>query len=119
MEVWGMITIENIIDIETDLLRSEVFKLIEVHVDYISLDQEKFTYLLGYYPAMYNYVSELYTFMIGQVRAFVEVKDQFRTANSRDKRDILEQALKSIKLQYESLSRKITLLAPNLARGDI
>jgi len=103
------ITITNLMDVSTEVLRLEIFKLIEVHVDYMDLNQDKYVYLLGYYPAMYNYFSELYTSMIAKVRERMELSDKFGTAIARDKRDILEQALKSCKLQYDSLSRKITL----------
>ena len=105
------ISINNIRVIEVEVLREEMFKLIETHVDYMDMDQDKFVYLLGYYPAMYNYMSELYTFMIAQVRERMELSDKFGTARARDKRDILEQVLKSCKMQYDSLSRKITLFS--------
>ena len=106
------ISIKNIMDVESEVMRSEVFKMIEVHVDLMDLDMEKYTYLLGYYPAIYNYLSEMYTFMITKVREKMELNDRYETALARDKRDILDQALKSLKLQYDSLSRKITLLTP-------
>lgn len=112
------ITIDNVLEIPYEDLHKYVFGLVEVHVDYLSIDQDKFTYLLGYYPAIYNYLSELYAFLINQVRVQMELNDKFTVARYRDKRDMLEQALKSVKFQYDSLSRKITLLAPNLSRGD-
>jgi hypothetical protein len=112
------ITIDNILQVSYEDLHRYIFALVEVHVDYLSIDSDKFAYLLGYYSAIYNYLSELYAFMINQVRVQMELNDKFTVARYRDKRDMLEQALKSVKFQYDSLSRKITLLAPNLNRGD-
>lgn len=112
------ITIENVTDVDFKDLHEHCYSLINVHVDYLSLETEKFVYMLGYYSSIYNYFSELYTFMINQVRVQMELKDNFRVARYRDKRDMLEQVLKSTKFQYESLSRKITLLSPNTGRGD-
>ena len=103
------ITVNNVNKIGTETLRDAMFKLISVHVDYITMDQDKFVYLLGYYPAIYNYMSELFTFQIARVRERTEFGDKFGAAQARDKRDILEQALKSCKMQYDSLSRKITI----------
>ena len=106
------ITTDNIDSLRLEDLRKNIFQLINTHTDLMSMDREQFLFLIGYFPAIYNYVSELYTYQIAQVRTFTELNDRFATARARDKRDILEQALKSIKLQYESLSRKITILIP-------
>lgn len=97
-------------DIDTEYLREYCFQMVELHVDYVSMDVEKFTYLLGYYAAIYNYFSELYTFLIGRVRAYKEAGNTFKASRTRDKKDILEQVQKSTKLQYDSLSRKITVM---------
>ena len=112
------ITIDNILSTKFEDLRKYCYDMVNVHVDYVSMDEAKFVYLLGYYPAIYNYFSGLFTFMINQVRNQMEVGDKFRTSRYRDKRDMLEQVLKSIKFQYDSLSRKVTLLTPNSGRGD-
>lgn len=112
------VTTDNVTEIPTEDLRSFCFDMISLHVDITSMDSEKFVYLLGYYPAIYNYFAELYTFLIGEVRKSTELNDKFRTARLRDKRDILEETLKSTKLQYESISRKITVLSPNAGRGE-
>lgn len=113
------LTTKNLEEISLEDMRTHIFSMIDLHVDLISVDADKYAYLLGYYPALYNYVAELYTYQIAKVRDYVEISDKFRAAKARDRRDILEEALKSIKLQYESLSRKITLLSPNSGRGDI
>lgn len=106
------ITTKTIEGTKTEELRREVFKLIVLHEDLMSMDQERFTFLLGYYPAIYNYLSELFTFMIARVRELSELNERYEVSVARDKKDVLEQALKSCKLQYEALSRKVTLLVP-------
>ena len=103
------ITPDSVADTATEDIRRYAYGLIEVHVDYTSLDRERFTYLLGYYPAIYSHLSELYTVLISAVREAVELGDRFTAARRRDRRDVLEEALKALKLQYDSLSRKITL----------
>jgi hypothetical protein len=112
------LTTKNIDEVSLEDMRSHIFGMIELHVDLTEIDRDKFGYLLGYYPAMYNYVAELFTHQIARVRDFTEIGDKFRAGRARDRRDILEEALKSIKLQYESLSRKITLLSPDAGRGE-
>lgn len=113
----GDIKVQDLPKVKTEDLRQFVFSMIPTHEDYITMDREYFLYLLGYYPAVYAYLSELFTFMIGEVRSQMELGDRFKTSVARDKRDILEQGLKSIKLLYESVSRKITVLVPS--GGDI
>ncbi len=105
------ITTLNIEKVELEELRKYCFSMIELHVDYVSLDVPKFTYLLGYYPAIYNHFAELYTFLLGRVRAYTDAGNRFTANRMRDKKDILDEVLKSVKLQYESVSRKITILA--------
>lgn len=112
------ITCDNILKYEFNSIRKSIYSLIDLHVDYLSIDQGKFTYLLGYYPAIYSYVSELWCFMINQVRICVEKNDKLLVGRYRDIRDMLEQAVKTIKLHYDGLSRKITVLTPNITRGE-
>ncbi len=109
------VTTLNILEVDIEDLREYSFAMIQLHVDYLSLDKDKFLYLLGYYPAIYNHFAELYTFLIGKVRDATDRKDHSSASKYRDKRDILEMALKSTKLQYESISRKITILT---SEGD-
>lgn len=111
------ITKDNILIVTFNELHEYCFALYEVHVDYTSMDIDKFIYLLGYYPAIFNYISELFTYMINQVREASNTKSS-NLGSYRDKRDMLERVLKSIKFQYESLSRKVTLLTPSSGRGD-
>lgn len=111
------ITVNNVLDLDYMEVSNTLYKMIEHHVDYASMNTEKFVFLLGYYASIFQYFSELYTFLIGKVRDMMEIKDNFRLAKYRDKRDLLEQLLKATKLQYESLSRKITVLTDHDSRG--
>lgn len=108
------ITTANILSVSGERLRVEMFKLAEQHVDYLDMNKDKFVFLLGYYPSIYSYVSELYTFMIDKVREAKKAApspEKHDVVDGRmDKRDILEQVLKVVKFQYDSLSRKITVL---------
>jgi len=112
------ITCDNVLKFDFETIRKSIFSLIDLHVDYVSIDQGQFIYLLGYYPAVYNYLSELYTFMINKVRQGTESNERLMTGRYRDLRDMFEVAMKSVKLHYDSLSRKITVLTPNYNRGD-
>lgn len=105
------ITVKNVREVEFDELREKLYLMVDLHVDYHSLDKARFVHLLGYYPSVYQYVSELYVTMIGLVRKATELKQPFLKQQYMDKRDLLEQVLKVTKFQYDSLSRKITILS--------
>ena len=109
MENRDNVTVENIEAYDFTRLSSRCYELIELHTDYVDMQHEKFLFLLGYYSAMYQYFSELYTYLIGRVRHHSKQKTG-GVDNVRDKRDMLEQILKVTKMQYDSLSRKITVL---------
>lgn len=106
------LTAENITTCGFDEMREFVFALVKPHDTSVALDRELFVRLLGEYASVYQYLSELYTFMIGRVREAGELgkENAFRKAKLMDKRDCLEWALKACKFQYDSLSRKVTIL---------
>ena len=103
------LTPKNVAEVNFEEMSEYCYSLIKQHVDYRSMDKEQFVHLLGYYPAMYQFLSELYTTMIGKVRTATELKQTFLKQQYMDKRDVLEQVLKVCKFQYDSLSRKITI----------
>lgn len=105
------ITTENILTMDFDEMRKTLFSLLRTHDRSTFIDRTLFVELLGEYAALYQYYSELYTFLIGKVRHFGELRDTFRKMQAMDKRDCLEQVLKATKFEYESLSRKVTLLS--------
>lgn len=104
------VTTDNILDMDFDEMRAFCFGLIKGHEDKIVMDVEFMVTRLGEYPALFQYFSELYTFMVGKVREAQELRDTFRKMRYMDKRDCLEQVLKTIKFQYDALSRKVTVL---------
>jgi hypothetical protein len=105
------ITTDNILDLDFDEMRRTLFSLIRTHSDSLVLDRDLYVQLLGEYAALYQYYSELYTFLIGKVRDYAEARAPFRKQKAMDKRDCLEQVLKCAKFEYESLSRKVTILS--------
>ena len=112
------ITVDNIMKIPYDYINRSFYKMVHIHIDMTTMDDEKFVYMLGYYPAIYNYFSELYTFCIGQLRKNQKLDDKMRINEARDKRDLMENLMKDVKLQYDSLSRKITVFQDIASRGE-
>lgn len=100
------INIDNILTLDFSVVRKALFDMVKTHKDLI-YDQDMYVELLGYYPAIYSYMSELFVHLLNQVRIApnTEAKGQYRV-----RRDMLEQLLKDIRLQYDSLSRKITVM---------
>jgi len=104
------ITTENVLRADYDEMSKYLFTLIRNHDKSLIIDRTLYVELMGEYSALYQYISEIYTFLIGKVRHFGELKDPFRKMQAMDKRDCLEQVLKCIKFQYDSLSRKATII---------
>ena len=113
------ITIDNIVKIPYSYANRTFYQMIYLHVDMMSMNDEKFAYLLGYYSALYTYFSELYTFCIGKFRDFQRVDNKGMINEMRDKRDMMENLMKCAKLQYDSLSRKITVFHDVASRGEV
>jgi hypothetical protein len=105
-----MITTENVLDVDFDAMRKELYGLVRSHDASLALDRQLYTSLLGEYPALYQYFSEVYTFLIGEVRKLKELHDPWRAARAMDKRDCLKELLTVVKFQYDGLSRKVTVL---------
>ena len=66
--------------------------------------------LLALYPLMYQKLSRIYAYFSQQVRIAVGIKDKTYADKMRNYKDAIEQLLKSIKLNYDGLSRRITIL---------
>lgn len=105
------ITTDNVLDLDFDEVRKTLFGLVPRHDADVALDRGRFVELLGTYASLYQYFSELYTFLIGEVRKSKELKNAWKTARVMDKRDCLEQLLSATKFEYEALSRKVTILS--------
>ena len=101
----------NVLDLSLDEIRDICFRSIPTHEKAVSLDPDKYVTLLGLYPALYQYFSEIYVYLIARTRAFSEAKNQLGKIKAMDRRDCLEQILKTIKFEYDGLSRKTTILS--------
>lgn len=64
--------------------------------------------LLAVYPFLYQKMIRLYALFIHKVRVATQMKDTNKANIFRAYRDPLEELLKAIKVQYDSLSRRIT-----------
>ena len=105
------LTVQNIQDIDIEYASHYLFSLLRRHDKNTLLDRELFVELLGEYAALYQYASEMYAYMIGRVRTYQELKDNFRKMKAMDKRDMMECYLKAVKFEYDSLSRKVTVIS--------
>ena len=105
------VTTENVMTLEFDEVRKFCFDLVKGHEDAVELDVKLFVAKLGEYAAQYQYFAELFTFLVGEVRKKTELKDSFGKMNAMDRRDCVEWVLKVVKMHYDSLSRKATVLA--------
>ncbi|MHA1225295.1 MAG: hypothetical protein ACTSR2_01385 [Candidatus Hodarchaeales archaeon] len=97
------IRVDNVLSVPFNEIRKKMFKLIKLHYK-LPVDKDLYYDLLGYYPALYNYLSEIYAFLVNHVRL------NRGDLEAMSKRDMFEQLLKDVKFQYDSLSRKITLV---------
>lgn len=100
----------NVMDLSLDEIRDICFGLVPTHDKSLTIDVEEYTRLLGQYPALYQYFSEIYVYLIARVRSFSEAKNTLGKIKAMDRRDCLEQVLKVIKFEYDGLSRKTTVL---------
>jgi len=98
-------------DLSLDEVRVSLFGLIERHDGSVVLDPQLYVRLLGEYAALYQYMSEVYVYLIARVRAYTEARNTVKKIAAQDRRDCLEHILKVIKFQYDSLSRKVTVMS--------
>lgn len=105
------VTCENVMELELDDVRTRLFGLIERHDKSVILDPELYVRLLGEYAGIYQYMSEIYVYLIARTRAFAEAKNVVKKIRAQDRRDCLEHILKVVKFEYDSLSRKVTILS--------
>ncbi len=105
------VTCENVMSLSLDEVRTRLFGMVEAHNEYVTLDPVLYVRLLGDYAGMYQYVSEIYVYLIARTRAYSEAKNTMKKIQAMDRRDCIEQIQKVLKLNYESLSRKITVMS--------
>ena len=104
------VTCENVMGLTLDEVRVRLFAMVERHDGSVLLDPPLYVRLLGDYAALYQYVSELYVYLLCRARAFSEAKNVMGRMKAMDRRDCVEQVLKVIKFEYDSLSRKVTVM---------
>lgn len=102
---------DNVMSLSLDEIRKICFELVPTHEQSVIFDQQEYLALLGQYPAVYQYLSEIYVYLIARVRAFSEAKNSLKKIQAMDRRDCLEQILKVVKFQYDGLSRKTTVFS--------
>ena len=81
--------------------------IIPVHVSLEIASYDEVDTLLAVYPYLYQRLVRTYSYFCQQVR--VNVKNKTAATKMRIYRDTLEELLKTIRMQYESLSRRITV----------
>jgi hypothetical protein len=81
--------------------------IIPVHVDLEVSSYDEVDTLLAVYPYLYQRLVRTYSYFCQQVR--VNAKNKTAATKMRIYRDALEELLKTIRMQYESLSRRITV----------
>lgn len=104
------LTTKNVMELSLDEIRDICFGSIPTHEKSLVVDSERYAQLLGQYPALYQYFSEIYVYLIARTRAFSEAHNITDKIKAMDRRDCLEQVLKVIKFEYDGLSRKTTVL---------
>jgi hypothetical protein len=105
------VTVKNVLSMSFEDVREFCFSSIHGHEDKVQLDPQLFVTRLGEYASLYQYFAELYAYLIGRVRAFTEARNVIAKLDAMDKRDCLELVLKTVKFQYDALSRKVTVLS--------
>lgn len=104
------VTCDNVMLLSLDEVRVRLFGLIERHDKSLILDQPLYVRLLGEYAGLYQYMSEIYVYLIARVRAYTEARNTLQKIAAQDRRDCLEHVLKVVKMNYDALSRKVTVM---------
>jgi hypothetical protein len=97
-----------------DELVTIIENIIPVHVSLEITSYDDVDVLLSVYPYFYQKIIRLYAYFIHKVRIGVQNKDKAYADIMRTYRDPIEELISAVKLQYDSLSRRIT---NNIERG--
>ncbi len=87
-------------------LTTIIESIIPVHVELEMSNFDEVDTLLSIYPYMYQKLVKTYSYFCQQVRIS---SDKNTATKMRIYRDAMEELLKAIRMQYESLSRRITV----------
>lgn len=95
--------------LNTDEMIYVLESVIPVHVDLVITNHDEVDELLAIYPYIYQKLIKIYAYFIHKVREGKQKKLGVIHVNTMmGYRDCLEQIIKAVKLQYDSLSRRIT-----------
>jgi hypothetical protein len=108
-----LLTPEGVFDYDVGYLADTLITLLPVHVGITINDFADVDGLLSIYPYIYQKVVILHAHMVHKVRIYSGRGNNEKLGKARDLRDTLEEILRVIKLQYESVSRRITLRIEN------
>ena len=98
------VNVDTLLILDYGYIVDQIFVRIKLHRDIDPADTAAIYELMGYYPAIYHWLSGMYVYMIDVARK--DARDTYK----KSLRDMLEQALRSCKFQYDALSRKVTVL---------
>jgi len=105
-----VLTFETILYMDGKQVLDIIESLIPRHAGIQISSRSDVDLLISVYPVLYQKVSILYMHLVHHVRALTKDGSKDLLAIARDHRDCFEQLLKVIKLQYDSLSRRITVI---------
>lgn len=106
----NVLTFETVLYMDGKQALEIIDSLIPRHAGLQISSRSEVDLLISIYPVLYQKVSMLYMHLVHHVRALTKDGSKDLLAIARDHRDCFEQLLKVIKLQYDSLSRRITVI---------
>lgn len=83
--------------------------IIPVHADLEVTNYDEVDVLLAVYPYLYQKLVKIFAYFAHQVRIATREKQSHNASYMRSYRDAFEQLMRAVKLQYETLSRRITI----------
>lgn len=95
---------------DLDELITIVEAIIPVHVGLEVGDIEDVNSLLAIYPFLFQKLVKIFAYFSHKVRICTQQKKSVDASNMRSYKDAFEQLMRAVKLQYDGLSRRITLL---------
>ena len=105
----SVLTPDSVFDYDVGYLADTLISMLPVHVG-LSIDSfGDVDDLLSLYPYIYQKVVVLHAHMVHRVRIYQAKGYNDKLGKARDLRDTMEEVLRVVKLQYESVSRRITL----------
>lgn len=96
-------------DYTVDELIVIVESIIPIHVNLSITDYEEVDILLAIYPYFFQKMAKVYAYFSHKVRIASQLKKGIEASNMRAYRDSFEELMRAVRLQYESLSRRITV----------